>query len=51
MNWKKTIIKGIEGALMGGGAAGVATQDTQAALITAAITAVLRAAINWWKHK
>jgi len=51
MDWKKVIKKGIEGAFIGGGATGVATQEVLSTAIASALGFLFRAGRNWWKHK
>lgn len=51
MDWTKVIKKGIEGAVIGGGATGAVTQEMMSTIIAAAIGFVFRAGRNWWKHK
>jgi len=50
MDWNKVIMKGVEGAIVGG-AGGAVSQDVMVTVIAAAIGFVFRAARNWWKHK
>jgi len=51
MDWKKVVAKGVEGALVGGGATGAVTQEMLSTVIAAAIGFVFRAGRNFIKHR
>ncbi|MEE9192973.1 MAG: hypothetical protein V3U21_00385 [Thermodesulfobacteriota bacterium] len=51
MDINKVIKKGLEGAIIGGGCGGAASQDPIAAVVAAAVGFLLKAGKNWWKHR
>lgn len=55
LNWKKVALKGLEGAVIAGGASTVATGADVESIVTnlvcAAIGAAWKASANWWKHR
>jgi len=50
IDWDKIVKKGLEGALIGGGA-GICSQDVIITVVTAIGGFLFRAVRNWWKHK
>jgi len=51
MDWNKVLKKGLEGAILGGGCAGAATQEALSTGLCALIGFLLTAGKNWWKHR
>ena len=51
MDINKVIKKGLEGAIIGGGCVGAASQDAMATVISAAIGFLFNAGKNWLKHR